>query len=137
MILIESDLLRAALSREDKHNTEAVSILDKFENKLVLSPYSVVEIDLILKAGVIKVSDYEAFHKMLESVLEYRGIKILAPKPIYHAKAYEFREKYGLTYFDSLHASICALEGFELVSFDRVYESVVEVKYKHPSQLIS
>jgi len=136
MILIETDLLLAAISLEDKHNAEATAILDKFEGKIGLSPYSIIEIDLLLRSESLKVLNIKEFHRLLDSFTEYQGIRILPLKPLYHAEAYRLREKYKLTYFDSLHASIGIIENLELVSFDKTYKAVSNLKYKHPSQLL-
>ena len=48
-ILIETDILLALISPEDKHHVEIIKLLDNFVGELQLSPYSLMELDLLLK----------------------------------------------------------------------------------------
>ncbi|MGQ9469821.1 MAG: type II toxin-antitoxin system VapC family toxin [Nitrososphaerales archaeon] len=135
LILIETDIILALVSNEDKHHNEAIKLIDKFEREIVLSPYTLIELDLLIKSRLILISDIKAFYSALNSLLEYRGIKILPPKPVYHAKAFDLRQKYRqMTYFDSLHAGVGITEGIELISYDRTYVEIAELKYNHPTK---
>ncbi|MGQ9723380.1 MAG: hypothetical protein ACUVXA_18910 [Candidatus Jordarchaeum sp.] len=51
--LIETDILLALTSPEDRHHIEAIKLLDKFIGEIQLSPYSLIELDLLLKSGEI------------------------------------------------------------------------------------
>ncbi|MEX2751096.1 MAG: hypothetical protein Q6366_004330, partial [Candidatus Freyarchaeota archaeon] len=55
--IVETDILLALISREDKHHTEVVKLLDKFAGEIQLSPYSLIELDLLLKSGEIIVAE--------------------------------------------------------------------------------
>jgi len=137
MMLIETDILLALVSVKDKHHMEALKLIDKLEGKLVLSPYSLIELDLIIRSGRILISDIPAFYQAISTFLDYRRIRRIPPKPVYHAEAYRLRQKYGeLAYFDSLHAAISMTEKLEHISYDTVYEKVKEVNYVHPSRYI-
>jgi len=138
LILIETDIILALVSNEDKHHNEAIKLTDKFEREIILSPYTLIELDLIIKSGLILISDTKAFYSALESLLGYRGITILTPRPIYHAKAFELRQKYRqMTYFDSLHAGVGVTKGIELISYDRTYVNIAELKYNHPTKRLT
>ncbi len=51
----------------------------------------------------------------------------------YHREAFILRSKYSaLTYFDSLHAAVAIIENLTLISYDRIYAGLTEVKYIHP-----
>jgi len=50
------------------------------------------------------------FFKLLEGTLNYYAIETLEPKFSHIAKAYELREKYSPTFFDSLHAAVVAMK---------------------------
>jgi len=137
LILIETDIILALVSNEDKHHNEAVKLTDRFEGEIILSPYTLIELDLLIKSGLMVISDTEAFYSALNSLLEYRGIKILPPKPIYHAKAFDLRQKYRqITYFDSLHAGVGVAEGIELISYDRTYMSIAKLKYNYTTKYL-
>ncbi|MCD6508947.1 MAG: hypothetical protein J7L11_00940 [Thermoprotei archaeon] len=47
--------------------------------------------------------------------------------PLHHAKAYELRKRYDLTYFDSLHASVAILDEVGLVGYDEQAYRGIEV----------
>ena len=46
------------------------------------------------------------------------------------------REKYQLTYFDSLHASTAIVENETLISYDKTYRKIKELKYITPQKAI-
>lgn len=129
-MLIETDILLAVASKEDKYHDEAVNLLGR--KGLKLSPYSLLELDLLIKSGVLDV-DIELFYKGLSELLKYYGIRIALPSPLHMVKAWYLRRKYGLTYFDSLHASVAILEGIPIVSYDEGYSKVEGLAYIPPS----
>lgn len=135
-MLVETDLLLALISSGDKHHSEAVRLFDKYAGKIALSPYSLIELNLLLKSGVVIVEDPSLFYEALGNLMKYRGVGTYPPKAEYHKVAHALRRKYGLSYFDSLHAAVALTEDVELVSYDRVYEAVAEVKYLHPLDLL-
>lgn len=137
MILVETDVLVALVSKGDRHHGEAVRLLDRFEGETLLSPYALIELNLLVRSSEITVSDVGAFYTALSSLLEYRAVSFLSSKPLYHAKAYELRRKYKrLTYFDSLHAAASIIEEAELRSYDRIYANIATLKYNPPDKHI-
>lgn len=136
-ILFETDILLALISREDKHHTEAVSLLNSFLSGSTLSPYALIELNLLLRSEEIVVREIKSFYASLGTLLKYRNITLSPVKPIYHGEAHELRGKYKeLTYFDSLHAAVSMVENMELVSYDKEYAKVRELKYNHPSKYL-
>ncbi len=129
---METDLLLALASKGDRHHRKAVDLIR--ENKLKLSPYSLLELDLIIGSKGIDV-DVSRFYRSLDSLLEYYGVMVLTPSPKHFRLAWELRERYELTYFDSLHASTAISEGLPLVSFNKVYAKVRELRYVNPREL--
>lgn len=130
-------MLLALISPGDKHHAEAIRLLDRFLGDSRLSPYSLMELDLLLRSGEIVVEEVKAFYTTLSKLFKYREISSLPDKPIYHGEAHELRRKYNkLTYFDSLHASVGITENLELVSYDKIYEDIVELECTHPKNYI-
>jgi len=128
-------MILALISSGDKHHGEAAEIVDKLRRRLTLSPYALVELDLMIRSNKVAVSEVEAFHKSLDAFLEHRNIRIPPPRPRYHAEAYALRRKYKqLTYFDSLHASIGIVENVELVSYDETYANIAGLMFKRPKE---
>ncbi|WP_309493152.1 PIN domain-containing protein [Candidatus Hecatella orcuttiae] len=137
MILVETDVLLALVSKGDKHHGEAVRLLDMFEGETLLSPYALVELNLLIRSGEVAVREVGAFYTALGNLLEYRAVDLLPSKPLYHAKAYELRRRYKqLTYFDSLHAAASIVEEAGLVSYDRTYTNIANLKYNHPAKYV-
>ncbi|RLF23450.1 MAG: hypothetical protein DRN15_06415 [Thermoprotei archaeon] len=133
-MLVETDMLIAAMDPEDPGHSIARKILA--EHRIALSPYALIEMDLLIKSGVIVVKDYIMFWRKLNSALEQYKIRIVKPRPLHFAKAHKLRTQHGLTYFDSLHAAVALVEDLELVSFDeKAYSTIVGLKYRHPRDL--
>lgn len=134
--IVETDVIVAAIDPEDPHNSEAKNII-RWVTNCNLSPYTLVELDLLIRSGRIRVRSRESFWHKLQEVLVYYRLSITAPSPVYHAEAEKLRERYGLSYFDSLHAAVAIVEGRTLVSYDaRAYSRISELDYVHPSLLL-
>ena len=133
--LIETDILLALISAGDRHHADAIRLLDEALRDVKISPYSFMELDLLLKSKEIIVRDIPAFFGALGDLLEYRRMGTFPTKPEYHREAFRLREEYvDLTYFDSLHAAVGIVEGMELVSYDRTYAKIARLRYSHPEE---
>ena len=96
-----------------------------------------MELDLLLRSRELIVRDPVAFYDAIGDLLKYRGIGTFPIKPEYHREAFKLRETYRpLTFFDSLHAAVGISEGLEMVSYDREYAKLPELKYSHPDEYI-
>ena len=134
--LIETDVLIASLDNSDPNHGEARELITE-KKKLALSPYSLTELDLLVRSGNIKIKDYVIFWRKLEDMLNYYGIIVVKPRPIHYAEASVVRSKYGLTYFDSLHSAVALTEGMTLISYDRrAYENISSLRYFHPREAL-
>ena len=134
--LVETDVLVAAIDPEDPHHSEA-STVTSYGN-LALTPYNLLELDLLLKSGRIEVLDYEEFWHKISDLITFYRIKILSPNPIYHAEAARLRALYNLSYFDSLHAATAIVENTSLISYDKkAYSKIRGLRYVHPKQFIA
>lgn len=125
----------ALISHTDKHHKEAALLIDKFGGEIYLSPYTLTELDLLIQSDLIAISSRGTFYSALSSLLEYRNVKILSPRPAYHAKAFDLRHRHKqLTYFDSLHAAVGITEEIELISYDRTYAGITGLKHRYPTK---
>jgi len=110
-------------------------LLDRLLGDIKISPYSLIELDLLLKSGEIIVKEVTTFYDTLRGLFEYREMDTLPTKPEYHREAFVLRKKYeNLTYFDSLHAAVGIVENLDLVSYDKEYVKVTELRYNHPGK---
>jgi len=132
-LLIETDVLLAALNRRDPLRPAAADVLNT--RGLVLSPYSLLEINMLVRAKKIKVGDFEAFANELGAYLKARGIAVLQDRPEYHATARSIGRRHRLSFFDSLHAAAAMGESGEIVSVDRAYDRIAGVRRRDPEDL--
>lgn len=134
-MIIKSDILLALILPMDKHHVEALKLVDGYVGDVKVSPYSFIELDLLPKSGEIIVADTPAFYEALSVLLKYRMIGTYLLKPKYHSEASKLRNKHKtLIYFDSFHAGVAMVEDLELVSYDKVYEEISEVKFIRPEK---
>ena len=134
--LMETDIILAAINPKDPKYREAKQIINKLTG-IYLSPYTLIEIDLLIRSGSLKIRDKEKFWQKLAQALQYHEIRILQPKPEHHKVAYRLRKEHGLTYFDSLHAASATIEKLTLISYDeKAYRNLSELKYRHPATLL-
>ncbi|MEB2836946.1 MAG: PIN domain-containing protein [Desulfurococcales archaeon] len=76
--------------------------------------------DLLISSGRIRVR-LPDFYVHLGEVLEFYGITIPPPRARHLAVAWSLRMRYGLTYFDSLHAATAIVENEAIASYDSSY----------------
>ena len=64
-----------------------------------LSPYTLVELDLLIRSGNVTVKDYLLFWRKLRDTLDRYNISVLAPSLLYHAEAGRLRSLYDADIF--------------------------------------
>lgn len=133
--MIELDFLIAFARSGDKHHIKILEIFEAYRRDLILSPYSLTELDPLVWSNSFKVEEPRRFFKLLNDTLEFYDVTIAKPSTIHVSKAYRLRADYRLTFFDSLHAATSIIEAIPLLSYDRSYERVKELNYMHPSKL--
>ena len=91
MILVEADLILALSSSRDVHHEEVVELLEGLRRGLTLSPFTLIEVDLLVRSGRLKVRSLSEFHRALEGLLDMYWVGVVAPRPRHHALAEELR----------------------------------------------
>lgn len=134
MVLIETDIVLALASITDKHHEEVKELLRRL-GSIKLSPYTLIELDLLVASERIKVKIPD-FYEALEMVLSFYDVSIAKPSPKHLQIAWALRREYGLTFFDSLHAAVAIHDNEVIVSYDKRYSVVRGVKYKHPQEIL-
>jgi len=135
MPVLETDFLVALINKRDFHHTEAVQYLERSE-ELRLSPYAILELDLMILSRKLEVADYQRLFEYLGEALALYDVVVEAVDLGHFPVAKRLRERYGLTYFDSLHASVAILIGEPIVSYDRAYSSVEGLKHIDPRKAL-
>ncbi len=134
--LVEADLILSAILPEDPLREVSRETLYSLGGA-ALSPYALVELDLLVRSGRLGVRDEGTFFSALGNLLGLAGLRPLPPEPRYHARAAGLRSEYPeLTFFDSLHAAVAMEGGYRIVSYDRVYDAVEGLERVDPRSLV-
>lgn len=136
MPIIELDMLIAFVNRVDKLHETASKIFNKIiegDLKGVAVPAAAyMEYELVFRSRGV------SGEEILEDLNAFKLIRNLGEVPLtieIIIDAAEIRAKYGLTYFDSLHAaSALHLDGV-IISTDKAYKKVKELKTVDPTQM--
>ncbi len=121
-MLIETDVILASIIPDHQNHTPALTVLQT-EN-LLLSPYTPLELNLLIRAGRIEIKSFQRFSQSLERLLRSHDVEIITDKLAFHAKAQVLEDEYELSFFDSLHAAVGVVSEEELCSFDRTYRKL-------------
>ncbi len=60
-ILIETDLILSLISPEDKRHNVILRLIDKLSGKAKISPYSFMELNLLIESGEVIVHLFQNF----------------------------------------------------------------------------
>lgn len=127
--MVESDFIIALSRTDDQYHVHARRIISSGA-KLLLSPYSLIEINLGSRAVG---DDISGFMVELAKVAKgYANLQQIPDRPEYHAKAAFLERKYDLSFFDSLHAAAAIEEGYTMISADGQYQKVKELVSINP-----
>ncbi len=119
-LILETDTLLAGMIPDHPYRT---SVHNAFQRENIhLSPYTLIEINSIVRAGKLEIESLQSFTRLLARLLSTYDVEILPDSPRYHARAREIEVEYDLSFFDSLHGATALLEGGEICSFDRAYD---------------
>ena len=121
-MLFETDVLLAALNPKDPLNTPAKKVLE--QEALLLSPFSLLEVNLLARAGKLEILNFDDFARDLNALLDAKSIRTLNDRAEYHSEAHRFESEFNLTFFDSLHGAVSKVQKETIVSFDRAYDKL-------------
>ena len=134
MPVIELDMIVAFVNPRDRLHDLADRLFSKIATgkvRVAVASSALLEYELILRSrGYPKKEirrDLEAFRSLLPDVPLVSEVIV---------RASEIRENYGLTYFDSLHAASALSADGVIISVDRDYEKVKELKAVKPEDFL-
>jgi len=129
MPVLETDFLKALIDPDDKLHGKAVRALEKVrDGKWHVASPAFLELDLVLKkSGILledRISAFEALkpHIPLESTLKFTHQTMAVVGRLQRTC------RFPHFYFDSLHLGIAIEHDGEIVSSDRDFDTVREVK---------
>ena len=107
-MLIGTDVLLAAVNPKDPNERAAMNVLN--HEALSLSPFSLLEVNLLARAGKLEIRNYGHFAGDLSALFASCSIRTLHDKPECHSEARRLESGFKLTFFDSLHAAVSKVE---------------------------
>ena len=119
-MLFETDVLLAALNPNDPLSASARKVMD--QDALLLSPFSLLEVNLLARAGKLEILNFDSFARDLGTLLDASSIRTLNDRPEYHSEARRFESEFKLSFFDSLHGAVARVQKETIVSFDKAYD---------------
>jgi predicted nucleic acid-binding protein len=123
-LLFETDVLLAALNPKDPLNSPARKVIE--HDSLLLSPFSLLEVNLLARAGKLEVLNFDDFARDLNALFDANSIRTLSDRAEYHSQARRFESEFNLTFFDSLHGAVSKVQKETMVSFDRTYDKLAK-----------
>jgi len=121
-LLFETDVLLAALNPRDTLNAPAREVLE--QSGLLLSPFSLLELNLLVRAGKLEIPDYGKFALDLDALLAASSIGVLSDRAEFHSEGRRFEREFKLSFFDGLHAAVSKVRRETIVSFDKAYDKL-------------
>jgi predicted nucleic acid-binding protein len=128
-VLVETDFLFALRPSDPIHKAVLELLEDSAKGilKLYISPVSPVEASLVMKAAGLGDEDIStALRAMDGSVRKYSSPLHTELTLADVAEAAELRRKHGLTFFDSIHASVSLSRGLTYISGDNNAREAVQ-----------
>ena len=122
MPLIELDVLLAFINRSDKHHEVASRVIEAAisDESYYLSSVALIEMSLIYRSRSME-SELEEDLRLLLSIFNGRTTQLT---PLEVMRATWIRRKYGLSFFDSLHAALAMSLDSTIASFDEAYDGI-------------
>jgi len=136
MPVIEVDMLIAFVNVLDRYHKVASRLIDRIVSgkirnvKVAASAY--LEYELILRSKGYSEEDIR------EDLYYFKNLANLGEAPLtvdVLLKALELREKYGLTFFDSLHGATALLLDGVIISVDEDYSKIEGLKVVNPTMI--
>ena len=126
---VEADLLYAYLKPKDWLKEYSIKILNRFN--VATSVITVTEIELVSKRDF----GNEFSNLALEKLGEINNLKFVDLNIEIIKKSVEFRKEYNINIFDALHAATAFKLKKRMISTDRIFDIIKEVKRIDPRSL--
>ncbi len=128
MPILDTVVLFAAADPLDRFHKDGVRQLGRVGGKLLVGTFALMEFDVVLKSRGLSAA--ERMKEMALLMKDYPGVASsvhpISPSTLYLAALDE--QEFGLDYFDSLMAAEAAEHDGEMVSSDRGFDAVPNLK---------
>ena len=129
MPVLETDFLKALIDPDDRLHGKAVRALEKVrDRKWHVASSAFLELDLVLKKSGISLEDRIDAFEALKPHIPLESTPKFTHQTMAVAGRLQRTYKFSRFYFDSIHLGIAMEHDREIVSSDRGFDGVREVK---------
>jgi predicted nucleic acid-binding protein len=129
MPVLETDFLKALIDPQDRLHSNSVKALKKVEEgQWYVASSAFLELDLLLKKGGVSLEDRIDVFMSLKPHIPRETVCKLSYQTLINAAG--LQKVYGFLnfYFDSLHLGTAMEHDYQIVSSDKSFENIKEVK---------
>ena len=129
MPVLETDFLKALIDPEDRLHGNAVRALRNVEEEQWhVASSAFLELDLLLKKGGLPVEDRIDVFASLKPHMPLGAVLKLSHQTLVNAASLQRTYGFSNFYFDSLHLGTALEHDHKIISSDKSFESIKEVK---------
>jgi predicted nucleic acid-binding protein len=129
MPVLETDFLKALIDPLDRLHKNAVEALRKVEEgRWYVASSAFLELDLLLKKGGVSLEDRVDVFESLKPHMPVDIVCALSHQTLINAACLQIAYGFANFYFDSLHLGTAMEHDRQIVSSDKSFESISEVK---------
>ena len=137
MPVIELDLLIGLVNRDDHLHSAAVKFFEMVRDRIIrdvsIATSALMEYSLVLRSKGVSDREIQSDIILIRTINNL-GEAYLTSEVL--VKAIDLRTKYGLTYFDSLHAATAILKDRVIISTDKAYSKINNIKHIDPRDVV-
>ena len=130
MPVLEADFLKGIIDPQDRlHNSSMNALKEVKKKRWRVASSAFIELDLLLKNSGVSIDDRIAIFQALKSEIPKETILPVSHQTLSEAALLQ-GEYYGVSrfYFDSIHLAIAIELDNEIVSSDKTFDQVEEIK---------
>ena len=129
MPVLETDFLKALIDPQDRLHSKAVKALKNVEEgQWYVASSAFLELDLLLKKGGVPLEDRVDVFESLKPHIPIDVVCMLSHQTLINAACLQRAYGFSNFYFDSLHLGTAMEHDHQIVSSDKSFENVKEVK---------
>lgn len=130
MPVLETDFLKGIIDPQDTLHNPSMKALQQVETKMWhVASSAFIELDLLLKNSGVAINDRIAIFQALKSEIPKETILLLSHQTLSEAILLQRKyHKIGHFYFDSIHLATAIELDNEIVSSDKTFTQIVEIK---------
>jgi PIN domain nuclease of toxin-antitoxin system len=129
MPVLETDFLKGLVDASDRLHKHSVSALEKvMSDGWTIASSSMLELDLLLKNANIPLPERHDTFESLKAEFDVEAILPLSHAVLSQAALLQSKYSFPNFYFDSIHVSTAVLHDGDIVSSDREFDQITEVR---------